>query len=53
MTAALLTVRIEKSDFYGFATAILPFDLNVGLTHILLPSQLVAFEQRGVPLTSG
>ena len=38
MTAALLAVRIQVADFYGFAAAFLPLNLYIGVVHIDLLS---------------
>jgi hypothetical protein len=39
MTAALLAVRIQVADFYGFAAAFLPLNLYISVVHIDLLSQ--------------
>jgi len=33
MTTALLAARVEVADSDGLATAILPFNLNIGVVH--------------------
>ncbi len=37
--AALLAVRIEVTNFYGFAVAFLPLNWYIDVVHIDLPSQ--------------
>jgi hypothetical protein len=39
MTAALLAVRIEVTDFHGLTAAFLPLNLHIGVVHIDLLSQ--------------
>jgi len=40
MTAALLAVRIQVTNFYGLAATFLPLNWHIDVVHINLPSQI-------------